>query len=129
MILLIIGTHFFLFVYWSVLITFFIQQMLPCVFTQSTCYLKYFAMAMPRLSTTSHNLYERSYLERGIDVSGFHERVLPPLLTDGLIGYSGQKLFYTYCMDGHLLHNAHDFPVVRKEKRRRCGEGTIYEAK
>ena len=55
--------------------------------------------------------------------------VLPPLLTDGLIGYSGQKLFYTYCMDGHLLHNAHDFPVVRKEKRRRCGEGTIYEAK
>ena len=95
--------------------------MLPCVFTQSICCPKYIATATPLLSITSRNPFERSYLGRGIDVSGFHERRFFWLMP---IGYSGQKLCYSYCMVRHLLYNARAFPVVGKKKRRRCGEGT-----
>ena len=120
MLLLIIGMNFL--PLHPILIMSFVQQMLPCVFTQSTCCPKYFATAMPRLSITSQNLYERSYSERGIDVSRFHDwRFFWPKL----IGYSGRKLCHPYYMGHHLLHNAHAFPVGRKKKRRRCREGTI----
>ena len=41
---------------------------------------------MPRLSITSRNPYERSYLERGIDVSGFHEWRFSRLMVIVIVG-------------------------------------------
>jgi hypothetical protein len=132
MILLIIGMDsiFLLRAQFSYCLFFLIQQMLPCVFTQSTCCLKYFVTAMPLLSITSLNPYERSYSERGIDVSRpfffffMKTTIFLPWLMLIFDYFSGKELCHSYFMGGHLLYNAHVFPVVRKKKRRRCGEGT-----